>query len=447
MSHQLNMATSPAARSAALALALAFSLSACGGFSLGNQNKSKQIVKGERQSVLTLEDELSVDVSAAQVEIRIPEQASNTEWSQPGGNATHSMGHLTLGGNLKSIWRSSVGKGTTRASRLTASPILAEGRIFTLDARARVNAIDASSGKRIWNVNLTPEKENASDGAGGGLTHDIGRVFVATGFGEVIALDAETGEEIWRRSMIVPFHTAPTASAGRIYITGVNNQLHALSAFDGTSLWSHRSLVENEGIFTDTNPAVVDDLVVAPFSSGEIAALRVQNGRQAWTDALTRTGRLSALSDMKMIAARPVVDRGQVIAVSHSGRIVAIDMRSGERIWGRNVASIQTPWVAGNAIFLISMEGQIMALSRRDGKVLWITQMKNKADSRGRKPILWTGPILAGNQLLAFSTHGRMATLSPFTGAVLSEQKSVKASSFRRWLPMKHSTSSMMMRN
>ncbi|TNE36876.1 MAG: pyrrolo-quinoline quinone [Alphaproteobacteria bacterium] len=410
-------------RTAALVATTSLLLSACGAFSLGQSAKSQQKVAGERVSVLNLDDTLSVDEGAKEIDIRLPEVTDRSDWPQPGGNTTHSLGHLGLDGNLKVVKKINMGKGTTSVSRLTASPIMADGKIFTLDARARVTAVDAATGKRLWKVNLTPKKEKAYDGAGGGLAFDIGRVFVATGFGEVIALDASSGDVIWKRSMIVPFHTAPTAAGGRVYVTGVNDQIHALSAFDGASLWSYRGLVENEGIFTDTNPAVFEDLVVAPFSSGEVVGLLAQNGRQTWSDALTRTGRLSALSDMKMIAARPVIDRGQVIAVSHSGRLVAIDIRSGERIWSRNVASIKTPWVAGNVIYVTSLEGQVMALSRRDGRVIWITQLKSKLDRRGRKPVIWSGPILAGNQLLVASSHGHLVTLSPFTGGVTKDQK------------------------
>jgi outer membrane protein assembly factor BamB len=421
MNDLLNLPRQNNLRAMALVMVSAFVLSACSAFSLGSSTKPKEVVNGERKSVLTLEDELSVESDSTKTEVRLPQITGNTDWSQPGGNPAHSMGHLSLGGDLKAIWRTSIGAGTSSKSRISASPVLAGGRIFALDAKTHVAAIDATSGKKIWRTNLTPEEERAADGAGGGLAYDLERIFVATGFGEVIALEAETGTEIWRRSFSVPFHSSPTVTGGRVYVTGVNNQLHALSAFDGTSLWSHRSLTEDEGIFSDTSPAVVDDLVVAPFTSGEIAALRVQNGRQAWTDALTRTGTVSAISNLKVIAARPVVDRGQVIAVSHSGRIVAIDIRSGERIWSRTVASIQTPWVAGNMIFLVSLDGEVMALSRSDGKVQWLTQLQKNSDRRGRKPIIWVGPVLAGNQMIVLSSHGKMVTMSPYTGAIIRE--------------------------
>ena len=389
----------------------------------GKNKDAPEIVVGERVSIMTLEEDLSIDAQTVDREITLPAPRLNTEWSQPGGNSTHEMGHLSLKGNLKPIWKTSIGAGTDSKTRLTASPILADGKIFVLDARAHVSAIDAETGKKLWRVKLVPEGEKPASGLGGGLTYAVGQIYVATGFGEVFALDPENGEIIWRKNNVIPFHTAPVAESGRIYVSSVDNQLHALSAFDGRSLWTHRSISEGTGIFLDTNPAVVDDLVIAPFTSGELVALRIQNGQQVWGDALTRSGRMSALSDLKSIAARPVASGGQVYAVSHSGRMVAIDIRTGERIWARNIASIQTPWVVGSQIFNVTIDGELISMARSNGKVRWISQFINKLDPKGKKPVQWVGPILAGNQLIILSSHGRLVSVSPYTGAVMQEVK------------------------
>lgn len=389
----------------------------------GKRKIPKEFVTGTRVAIMTAKENLKADPKLADTTVRLPEATAWPEWPQPGGNASNVLHHVQAKGSIKKIWKTGVGKGNSASTRVTASPIVADGKVFAMDAAARVSALDAKSGKRLWRISLAPKGEKGAAGFGGGLSYDMERLFVANGFGHILALDPDTGEEIWRREFGVPFHFAPTVASGRLFVTTVDNQLHAVSSFDGTSLWSYRGITEPAGILSDTNPAVAGDMVIAPFSSGELVALRVQNGQQAWIDQLTKSGRQAAISNISSIAGRPVVDGGQVIAISHSGRLVAIDLRSGERIWTRNIGGTQTPWVSGEYVYIVSSDSRVFCLTRRDGRIRWIAQLLQFEDSGDDKRIHWNGPLLAGNQLVLFSSHGRFIVLSPYTGAVLQSGK------------------------
>lgn len=384
----------------------------------------KEFVTGKRVSIMTESEALKPDEKIAATTVRLPQPVLQPEWPQPGGNATNVLHHVQAKADLKKIWKTSIGGWRSGTGRITASPIVADGKVFALDAKARVSAIDAKTGKKIWQISMAPEGEKGAAGFGGGLSYDMDRLFVSNGFGHILALDPDTGEEIWKREFGVPFHFAPTVAAGRVFVTTVDNQLHAVSSFDGASLWSHRGITEAAGILSDTNPAVAGDLVIAPFSSGEVTALRVQNGRQAWTDQLVKSGRQTAISNISSIAGRPAVDSGQIIAVSHSGRLVAIDMRAGERIWTRNIGGTQTPWISGEYVYVVTSDAQMICLTRREGRIRWVAKLEQFEDRGGDKRVHWNGPVLAGNQLVAFSSHGRFVVLSPYTGAVLQAGKS-----------------------
>jgi outer membrane protein assembly factor BamB len=414
--------THQALKTLALALMVSVLLAGCAG-----DKKSKipkEFVTGERVSIMTASEILRADPTIADTVIQLPEPLVQAEWPQPGGNATNVLHHVAAKADLERIWKTSIGKGNSTTARVTASPIVADGKVFGMDARARISALDAKSGKRIWRISMAPEGEKGESGFGGGLSYDMDRLFVSNGFGHVLALDPDTGATIWRREFGVPFHFAPTVAAGRVFVTTVDNQLHAISSFDGSSLWSHRAITEAAGILSDTNPAVAGDMVIAPFSSGEITAIRAQNGQQTWTDQLTKSGRQTAISNISSIAGRPAVDTGQIIAISHSGRLVAIDMRSGERMWTRNIGGTQTPWISGGYIYVATSDAQIICLTRTDGRIRWIVQL-TQFESEGRDDrVHWNGPLLAGDQLIAFSSHGRFVVLSPYTGAVLQTGKS-----------------------
>jgi outer membrane protein assembly factor BamB len=221
---------------------------------------------------------------------------------------------------------------------------------------------------------------------------------------------------------VVPVHSAPVVVDGRVYIITQENEAQALDSNDGHLLWDHHGTVESAGILSSASVGVSGDTVVVPYSSGELYALRVQNGTPSWNDTLTRTGNVTSLTIINDIAGRPVIDRNLVFAVSHSGTLAAINFRSGSRAWTRNIAGIQTPLVAGEYIFIVSTDGQVVCMNRGDGRVRWTAQLPSYEDPKGKRgPIVWTGPLLVSNFLVLVASNGRAELMSPFTGQKLGE--------------------------
>ncbi|MGD1935141.1 MAG: PQQ-binding-like beta-propeller repeat protein [Candidatus Phaeomarinobacter sp.] len=377
---------------------------------------------GERMSVLSLEQQLEADPRIANLQVVLPAPYVNTDWSQPGGFPDNVLRHLDAPEVIAEVWGVDAGEGSSGDGRLTAPPVVADGRTYVLDAEGGVRAFDAESGTRIWAVDLTPEDADSEEGFGGGLAFDDGAVFVATGFGTVVVLDAATGEEFWTYNGRTPFRAAPSAVGGRVFAISFDNQITALAQATGEVLWTHQGIQETAGILGSPSVAVSGDTLVVPYSSGEVFALRVENGQEVWNDTLTRTLSNTALANISDIAGRPVIDRDRVFAVSHAGCMVAIDIRTGERVWTRTLAGVQTPWVAGDFIFLVTTSAEVLALSRRDGRIRWVTQLPRFTDPEDRDgPITWAGPVLVGDRLLLASSTGEAFAVSPYNGDVLGE--------------------------
>ena len=398
----------------------------------------KTKIQGERISIIQSEAQLSSDPMLAAVKMDLPPPKKNMEWPQPGGTPDNVMGNLMADGPLEQVWSVSAGKGTDDNSRLTAPPIVAGGLIYVLDAETHVFAFDALTGKPVWDKSVAPTGQSGSSswfsifsssgdinpakGFGGGLAYDNGKVFAATGFGNVIALDAKTGNQLWSVSTVVPVHSAPVVVDGRIYVITQENETQALDVNDGHLLWDHRGTVESAGILSSAGVGVSGDTVVVPYSSGELFALRAQNGTPSWTDTLSRNGNVTSLTIINDIAGRPVIDRNMVFAVSHSGTLAAINFRSGSRAWTRNIAGIQTPLVAGEYVFIVSTDGQVVCMNRGDGRIRWTQQLPAFGDPAGKRdPIVWTGPLLVSNFLVLVANDGQATLLSPFNGQKLGQ--------------------------
>lgn len=407
-----------AARRLAFVLMLA-SLAGCDTLgSLFDFDKPKERLEGERISVMSLESSLEPDPRLADLQVRLPRPYENEEWPQVGGYPGHAMHHLALAEQPRVVWRADVGSGSDRDQRIPGQPVVGGGRIYAMDARSRVSAYDMQSGQRVWGVDLTPREED-SGAIGGGIAFDRGRLFAATAYGEAVALDAATGKPLWRQKMSAPARVPPTVDGNLVFVVGHDNQISALDGDSGRTVWSYTSVTEGAGIVGAGNPAVDGGLVVAPFSSGDLVALREDSGRIAWTDSLIRAQRLSSVATINDIAGSPVIDRGRVYAISHSGRMVAHDLRSGDRIWEQSIGGVQAPWIAGDFIYVITIDADLVCLSRRDGRIRWVRPLERWERPKDRKdPIIWYGPILASDRLVIVSNRGRALSVSPYTGEI-----------------------------
>ncbi|MGC6511704.1 MAG: PQQ-binding-like beta-propeller repeat protein [Parvibaculales bacterium] len=406
---------------ASLVMMLTVGVSSCGWFGDdGEDNGIKKKVKGERISVLSFERRLEADPRLAGEKVVLPRPYANLGWTQPGGFADNVAHHLELGDNLKKLFSVSMVEGSSRDIKLTAPPLVAGDRVFALGADLEIVALDAQTGKRLWRTDLSPRKSEIEDGFGGGIAFADGQLFAVTGFGEVMAIDALTGTVSWRVQTPIPFRTAPTVSDGRIFAVSHDNQLQVFSTDDGARVWNQTAILEPATILSATSPAVAGDLVVAGFTSGEVLAMRTNNGLVNWSDSLTRARQLTPLSDLAAVIGRPVIDRDRVFAVSHGGRMVSIDLRSGERVWMSEITSIETPWIAGDNIFVVTIDAEVVCLSRNQGRVRWVKQLEKYEDGDFDEPISWSGPVLASDRLILGNSLGEVVTLSPYTGEIIS---------------------------
>jgi len=398
----------------ALSLVLPVALAGCGMF---DSKKSK--LPGQRISVLELEKQLEPDPSLSSVSVALPRPVPNRDWPEAGGTPSHDMGHPALADNLSIAWTTTIGEGTSRYAQVLAPPVVVDGVVYTMDSKSLVSARAASDGHEIWSVDITP-KDDENQAWGGGVAYDSGRLYVSTGFAELIALDAKSGQEAWRISTGSPLRGAPTITGSRVFVITVDNELLAVSTEDGHRLWSYEGIPESAVLAGSASPAVSNEVVVAPFSSGEIVALRIENGHMVWTDSLSATRRFDPMSTLADVRGRPVIDRGRVYAISHSGRMTAMDLRTGSRIWEQDIGGVNAPWVAGDYVYVLSTSAELICLTREDGRIRWITQLDQYEDPEGKSgPIEWAGPILAGDRLVVLASTGEAWSVSPYTGKPL----------------------------
>ncbi len=391
---------------------LALALAGCSWFGEGEDPP----LPGERISVMMSESDVEPDPRLSDLTVKLPPPYLNEGWPQAGGYPDHAMHHLMAGDDLGRLWQASIGSGSAGDQRVLSGPVAAGGRVFTMDRDFEVRAFNAETGERLWSFDAEVPDED-DEAFGGGLAYADGILVATTGYAEAIALNAKTGEQIWRTKLSGPSRAAATISEGRVVAVSIDNNAVALDLETGEQVWRHAGFAEVAGLLGAASPAISDASVIVPYSSGELFALRLGNGRVSWQENLTSARRVDALSALADIRGRPVVDRGLVYAVSHAGRMIAIDLRTGARAWDRRIGGTETPWVAGDYLYMLTTDQVLLCVTRQGGRVRWATPLPRYEDPEDRDdPITWVGPVLIKDRLLVGNNLGELISISPYTG-------------------------------
>jgi outer membrane protein assembly factor BamB len=139
-----------------------------------------------------------------------------------------------------------------------------------------------------------------------------------------------------------------------------------------------------------------------------MVALKVDNGTPQWTDTLNGARSGAGVAALTM-PGTPVSDGGAIYAVSRAGRMIATNLKTGERLWSVPLDSAQMPWVAGDSVYAVDVAGRLVAVSRTTGEIRWAVKLPTDAKA-------WSGPVLAGGRLWLTSSKGLVLGADPSSG-------------------------------
>lgn len=396
---------------------MATALSGCGLFDKGPLD-----VTGERISVIRENKNIKPDYSTRQIQVKLPRAKINYSWEQNGLTSSHRGEHLRSGGNLDEIWNITFGEGSSKRNVLISTPVADSNNVYTVDAEGVVRAFDLAKGKEVWEKKLKPTNKKAKNNSmsGAGIAMKSDKLFVTTGFGQVFALNKNDGSVVWNHDIKSPIRIAPSVDDELVIVQSLDNGIFALNVNTGNELWKDKLEEEATTMIGGGSPAynASKDLVLAGFSNGQIQAYKASTGTPLWSEWVVPASSTESLADITAIKANPIIDNDTAYVVGYNGPMVAIDIRTGARIWQREISSSSQPWLAGNFLFVLTEDSDLVAINKQDGKIVWTTIIPYAKDDE-KLGVFTSGPILANDALLVTSSNGKLFSISPYNGRIM----------------------------
>jgi len=388
-------------------------------FLLSNCASNSDEKLNDRISVLSYSSDLLISTELDSKKIILSQAREVNYWSQSGQNPQNNLSHIYS--DLKFENKKKILKDSNSATN-TIQPIYFEGNLCNVNTKGFLRCLDTNTEEILFEVDLKTEFEENYDIIRGGLAYFDDQIVLADGYGQVKVFSGIDGSIIWENNINLPILSAPIIYRGYIYFITLNNKIYAMDFTTGEVKWSFQTIFDDKkSLFTGV-PAAIDNIIIAPFSNGEIIAFIYDTGSILWSENVSKVSSLSNF-DIKDIAANPVISDDKIYTLSNNGRLVATNMINGSLAWSLEISGANSPSVSNMQLYVIDNESRLFCINKMSGEIYWITQLEeNKNGKKSGKSNDWKGPYLINGLLYTLSTHGELLSISPITSEILSSK-------------------------
>lgn len=264
---------------------------------------------------------------------------------------------------LKTLWSENVGNGQGDIyNRL--QPVLSGGLIYAASNSGDVVALNKTNGRRVWSRDL-------DTALSGGVSVAEGRLFVAAVSGDVIALNSDNGSELWRHNVGAEVLSPVAANASVAVVQTLDGRLLGLDAGNGEEMWEFVTTVPVLTMRSVSTPLLINDTVVAGFSSGKAVALDANDGKIRWERRVAIPKGRSELDRIVDIDGSLLYRNDLIYVVSYQGNAMAIEPSNGRVIWSEPASSYSGLANGFGNIYISDADGSIIALAEANGDIRW----------------------------------------------------------------------------
>ncbi|MGQ9452991.1 outer membrane protein assembly factor BamB [Leclercia sp. TB492] len=314
-------------------------------------------------------------------------------------------------------WSTSVGDGIGEFYS-NLHPASADGVVYAADRKGIVKAVNADDGKEVWSINLAEKSGWLSRTPAllsGGVTVVGGHVYIGSEKAQVYALNASDGSIAWQTRVAGEALSRPVVSDGMVLVHTANGQLQALNEADGAVKWTVNLDMPALSLRGESAPATAFGAAIVGGDNGRVSAVLMQQGQMIWQQRISQATGPTEIDRLSDVDTTPVIVNGVVYALAYNGNLTAMDLRSGQVMWKRELGSVNDFVVDGNRIYLVDQNDRLLALSTEGGVTLW-----TQSDLLHR---LLTAPALYNGSLVVGDSEGYMHWIDPSNGRFVAQEK------------------------
>ena len=303
------------------------------------------------------------------------------------------------------IWTIKTGAGISAGS-YNRQPLLVGDEIFTVDIDGLIKNIDAESGKLKWDFETGIESITGLFGNN--------KIIVASSRNGELNIYDRTDNNLnlrWSARLKGEIRSPPVTNADSLFIRTVDGRLSSISKVDGSIQWTVSHLVPALSLTGNSAPILHNELVIAGFDDGKLAAFDQTNGQVVWEITVSQPTGRSEIERLVDVDGQFILSDGVIYVSSYQGRIAAIQAIDGEELWSRKFSSFNAMSIDADAIYISSDSSHLWSIDRRTGSALW------KQDILHARKI--SAPLLFKDKIIVGDFDGHVHWFNQSDGALI----------------------------
>lgn len=275
-----------------------------------------------------------------------------------GGKKIAPLPEFPTTANTQVVWQVNVGK-----SAPGLAPAVLSDAIYAANSGGTIYRIDPASGAVVWRI-------EAGRKLAAGVGADATLVVVGTDKGEVLAFDT-TGKPVWQSRVTSEVLGPPRVADGVVVVFSGDGRIHGLNASDGRTKWVYQRTNPPLTIRNYAGGTTARGGLFAGTAGGKLLALDLATGNVGWEANVATPKGATELERIADVTSLPVVQERQVCAVAYQGRVACFELLRGELVWTRDVSSLSGIAIDNRFLFVADDAGAVHALDKVTGSSAW----------------------------------------------------------------------------
>ncbi|WP_199098431.1 outer membrane protein assembly factor BamB [Dyella sp. ASV21] len=320
------------------------------------------------------------------------------------------------------VWTASIGKGAGD-SGVRLRPAFADGVLYAASTDGKLAAFDAASGKTLWEKSSRTQgwfgwgdkkRADALYAGGPGVSGDL--VVIGTLDGHIYGVNAKDGSPRWESVVNSEVISAPAIAGNLVVARTQDGRVYGIDSSNGERRWVYdQSTVPLLSLRGNGPLLIANGVVFLGSDAGKLVALRLDNGEKLWEQTLASGEGRTEIDRLSDADGGILLDGSTLYGAAYHGNLAAVDGPSGRPLWSRPFSTFTSIDVTPSALYGVNDESQVWAFDKNGGADMW----KNDA----LKYRWLTGPAVQGDYVVVGDLEGYVHWLQTGDGALAARER------------------------